>query len=506
LTFANTSDDPLITLRYAANLLHHGQLVYNLGERVEGYTSPLHLLVAVLVLLVPGGLALLKLKLVSLVFAAATLHQTARLSQAISLPDWARLSVMVAVAGSWNFMLSASNGLETSLVAFLATGAAASLAQPDARARWWIPALWTGFLALSRPDADLIVVFLAIASLACERDSTWWRRLHWLIGPAVSATGLVVFRLAYYGQLVPNTFYAKHLGPVAAAVDGLLYLASSQPLSGVVVGVLIPVLEGWLIWIGVRRFIRVRPGMGFALGIVVAQVLFIFESGGDWMKGGRFLVPAIPALTVLVFCGVEAWLERKRQGGTGYRRSRVAALAVVVLLAAPVGGTYVAPAWGLSSGLGDNALIANGHYGSLDVIWVTAVRLADCLRPGQSVAYSEAGLFGFEHQDLRLIDLRGLTSGQIARHVPAKDKYPWGVQDPRWFVSTSTVGHVVMTSRPAMIMSFDVSRRIWPGNSILSGLYRRAATIPVLGSSQTLLVYLRSGVSCPVLASHLRRI
>ena len=46
LTFCYSSDDPFITLRYAANLVHGLGPVYNPGQHVEGFTSPLHLLLS----------------------------------------------------------------------------------------------------------------------------------------------------------------------------------------------------------------------------------------------------------------------------------------------------------------------------------------------------------------------------------------------------------------------------------------------------------------------------
>ena len=33
------NDDAFISFRYAQNLAEHGELTYNLGERVEGYTN-----------------------------------------------------------------------------------------------------------------------------------------------------------------------------------------------------------------------------------------------------------------------------------------------------------------------------------------------------------------------------------------------------------------------------------------------------------------------------------
>src|SRR4029078_10291502 len=39
LMFDFVTDDAYISFRYAKNLADHGQLVFNLGERVEGYTN-----------------------------------------------------------------------------------------------------------------------------------------------------------------------------------------------------------------------------------------------------------------------------------------------------------------------------------------------------------------------------------------------------------------------------------------------------------------------------------
>jgi hypothetical protein len=496
LTFANTSDDPLVTLRYASNLLHHGQPVYNLGEHVEGYSSPLHLLLATAVLLVPGGAVLLKLKLASLLFAVGTLWQTGRLSRATGAPRWAELAVMVAAGGSWNLAVSSSNGLETSLVAFLATGAAASLASQDSLRQWWRPALWTGALAISRPDAVLTVAALAAVALWSRRELPIPQRVYWLVGPAVTLGGLLSFRVAYYDALLPNTYYAKQIGLSASISLGWLYLKSVQPLSGVGAGVVVLASECWLVLLGARRFMRTRPAVGYALAILVAQVVFVFASGGDWMKGGRFLVPAIPAATVLIFSGVEAALASGRGKGAGSRRRLIlAVLAVLAVLLSPVSVSDIAPAWHLSSGVSDRSLIASGGY-ALGRIWVRAVKLADCLRAGQSVAYSEAGLFGYEHLRLRVIDTRGLTDTEIARESPRVDKHLSGVTDLGWWHPTSTVGRVLLTNRPQMIISFDDSKTDWPGAWILHGLYRRAEIIPEPSPDRTLLVYIERGFEC----------
>lgn len=490
LTFANTSDDPLITLRYAANLLHQGQPVFNLGERVEGYTSPLHLLLATALLLLPGGVALFKLKLLSLIFAAAALWQTARLADAVGLPRLGRLAAVIAVAGSWSFMVSASNGLETSLVALLATGAAASLAGEDSTRRWWVPGIWTGLLMLARPDAVVIIAALALASLAHRRAGPCRRRLLWLTIPVGALTALLAFRLLYYGQLLPNTYYAKHLALSGALTSGMRYLTDSQPLGGLGLGIVVLGLESWLVWMAAVRFRRARPSITYPLAVLLAQILVILGSGGDWMKGGRFFAPAVPAATIMVLLGVEAILTPRHPEQIVTRRRRRIAIAVVVLLLAPANVDYLAPIWRFTSGISDHSLIADGNY-PLSPTWSNSPTIVDCLKPGQSVAYSEIGLFGYQHLDLRVIDTSGLTNARIARTEPASNKHPWGVNDPNWYLPSSSLGHVLIQARPEMIIALNDSRSTRPSNSILNGLYQRAAPTREHASLATPIVYVR---------------
>ncbi|HET9718973.1 MAG TPA: hypothetical protein VFP55_02745 [Solirubrobacteraceae bacterium] len=491
LTFANTPDDPLITLRYAWNLIHHGQPVFNLGERVEGFTSPLHLLLAALLLLLPGGYALFKLKLASVALAGLALGQTARLARLARLPRWGQLAAVVAVGGSWNFAVSASNGLETSLCVLLVTGATASLLDPRQRTSWQ-PAVWTGILALARPDALLVIASLACVSLKLTRDSRNWREIRWCIGPVLTTAALVGFRALYYHSLLPNTYYAKHLPLGAALVWGAAYLLGAQPLSGPGAAILLS-LQLWLAVIAVRG-LRGTGRIGFPGAVLVAQLMFILGSGGDWMKGGRFLAPALPALAVLMMMGVEVLCEtvspRRRR-----RRSLIVLLgaAAVALLALPMPIDYN-PAWALSRGVGDQALIADGGYG-LSGPWIDSAALASCLAPGQTVADSEVGLFGWEHLDLRVLDMRGLTSSAIARNAPPRDKALAGVVDPRWYLPGSPVGRVLERARPAMIIGLHRRGRVLP-SAILDGRYaRRSADLPTSVANR-ITVYLRRGVRC----------
>src|SRR5262245_7250535 len=79
LLFDFVSDDAYISFRYARNLAEHGQLVFNLGERVEGYTNFLW------TLLLAGGIKLgvspvVASRFLGVAFAVGTLAVAVRLA------------------------------------------------------------------------------------------------------------------------------------------------------------------------------------------------------------------------------------------------------------------------------------------------------------------------------------------------------------------------------------------------------------------------------------------
>ncbi|MGZ5304975.1 MAG: hypothetical protein ACXWDO_12730 [Bacteroidia bacterium] len=53
--FSFTADDGYILLRYAENFVHHGELSFNLGERINALTSPLHGVITVILSLLTGS-------------------------------------------------------------------------------------------------------------------------------------------------------------------------------------------------------------------------------------------------------------------------------------------------------------------------------------------------------------------------------------------------------------------------------------------------------------------
>ena len=461
--FCVTTDDPFITYRYAANLLAGHGPVFNIGERVEGFTSPLHLLLMALLLkLFPAVDILFKAKLVGLGLGALALWQTGKLARAFGLSASEGLIAQVLVAVNNNFALAAVNGLETTLFLCVIL-AAVFVFLRELQGRGGPLSAWLLFLALlARPEASLLFAALltvrvvwAIRNKTLLTDGVGWAAVFLL-----PALGLLLARLAYYGMPVPNTYYAKQVTWERGWHEGLAYLL--HPLSPIVLD-----WEGWktpsLLW--ANQWQILGTGLFWSLAllgcvrrrfawaaivlpmVVLAQIAFVLRFGGDWMPGWRFLVPVLPLLAILQVRGL--------------RRLRGSPL----LLSAPASVLSVA-LWGMCAYVCPHDPWAAAHYStkSEDLLpadnalgrkWIAANRyIQSALPPGSVIVYSEMGFAGYKNLDKTFIDVRGLTDREIAR-LPAIYKGTWGVDDEQWMYPTDPLYHIIQRRQPTAIIAFS---------------------------------------------------
>src|SRR5262245_56254236 len=117
-------DDSFIAFRYADNFARGRGLVFNPGERVEGYTCLFWVLL--LAAVARAGLDVVAWSHgLGALAAAATVVVTAALARRVAPPSprWAWLGGPILVAAHPAFALWAGSGMETTLFALLMTGA-----------------------------------------------------------------------------------------------------------------------------------------------------------------------------------------------------------------------------------------------------------------------------------------------------------------------------------------------------------------------------------------------
>ena len=487
--FAETVDDPYITFRYAANLLAGHGAVFNIGERVEGFTSPLHLLLSALLLSVlPSVDILFKAKCASVVFAFAVLAQTSVLARRSGLNAWEAILAQSLAALNINFALAAVNALETTLYGAILLASLLLFHREVQRGRGLLSGALLFLATLARPEA-----FLVVAALAVLRGY-WMRRRKlslpflagWLGVLLLPAFAVEAIRFGYYGQLLPNTYFAKSQPLLVSLLHGAAYLTrATSPLTASPAALwselrqVFPshllafrslaqknlrsdlfsfgmLLLFWTLALAGLWRIKRRIFGGIALAVLAAVGLFVLKSGGDWMYGWRFAAPAVPVLAVCQCHALRTLaLRLARRRFQPLPAGRVAALcaglAVLLWLVSCTKTEHYSWKNAQFTTQGAGLLNASEGFGPL---WVKGAEYMRTLPPGTSVAYSEMGYAGYVNLDKYLLDTRGLTDRQIA-HLPAQFKYSTGVADDHWYKPGDPLNAILEQRKPGIIISFS---------------------------------------------------
>ena len=334
------TDDAFISFRYARNLLEGHGLVFNPGERVEGYTNFLW----VLELAALWGLFGLRPEYaapwLSVVCTAATLtllfYWVARMPglQRRGLTEWLALGL---VGSSATFAVwTSAGGLETRQFTMFIVAAVVCLAVHRA-SRWGLLAASFSLAgaALTRPEGLLIAAicfswFVGQQRLVERRQvfdqpgSTvagiiWrlvkglnWREIAYLTAPfAVLIAGHFLFRYAYYGEWLPNTYYAKFVRPWWES--GVRYYAAAALETGLYLLLPLAIAGAWQHWRRNGDSLYILP-----LLLIVLHTLYVMRVGGDYFEWRPldFYWPllAVPAAVGIIGLGekLAAGLQRIR--------------------------------------------------------------------------------------------------------------------------------------------------------------------------------------------------
>ncbi len=283
--YAWIMDDAFIYARYADNAVVSGLgLVYNQGEFVEGYSSPLWML-WMLPLRALGltfwqiwlGTGLLSFALSGWILVRVDRHLTpAGRRSRVNLP----LAFLAACYGVTAFYTS---GLESPFVQLAAVGYALYFVDRESR----LGQVLVGLSPLVRPELALPFVFaLALAAYRGGRPSLRALRSAPFLLPALLGVGTqlawVLFRLYYYADLLPNTFYLKHEYDPA---QGWLYFVNAFASYRVGALLLALSLAGlWLVRVRKSRLpasaLRLGPRLAM-LGAALLVSLYVIRIGGD---------------------------------------------------------------------------------------------------------------------------------------------------------------------------------------------------------------------------------
>ena len=278
-------DDAFISFRYVRNLLEGHGLVFNPGEYVEGYSNFLWVLELAAIWGLSGVAPERAAPWLSVAFTAGTI--AAMMWWIMRLPllrhrglvAWMALGL---VCSSATFAVwTSGGGLETRQFTFFIVLTVVCLSlYRDRRAGLLAASLSLAGAALTRPEGPLIAVccfgwFFVQRMADAKRSRVDWRELAYLAAPfAIVVAAHFLFRYAYYGEWLPNTYYAKHVRPWYESGFRYLWMAALE--TGLYL--LIP-----LAWVALRhRWRESRDGIyALVLLLIAVHMAYVMRIGGD---------------------------------------------------------------------------------------------------------------------------------------------------------------------------------------------------------------------------------
>lgn len=415
--WAYVNDDAYITFRYSRFLAMGRGPYFNIGEHVEGYTN---FLLMILVAPVVGffgeasaapfakgvGIAVGAMALVAMGTLVWRVDRTANNLSSRSAVAGILAAALVAVFPA--YALNSTSGLETTMFGgTLALGLLLGHLTMES-GRWRGAGIAFACAALTRPEGVLFFAIYWFAQLGAGRpalrsfripNSPFRIHLFDAVIVTVVFVAHLVFRLiAYDGEWLPNTYYAKAGGFWKVEAASYIRHGAMKPFFDIYgIGAGIGVV-GWFLSGATRR-------KSLALFCVAAGgALLPFVTGTDWMLGWRLLMPFLPVIAGVVaigWCRVATLLVRQpRWLGPP-----------LILLSIPL-------LWYVHGDLRaffhDYVKLRargyqTGHTGLAE--WLRS----GAAKKGDTVALMDIGIVGYLCVDQTILDITGLTDRTIAK-------------------------------------------------------------------------------------------
>jgi hypothetical protein len=378
-------DDQMISMRYARNLAEGKGLVWNEGEYVEGYSNFLWTLVMALVhvLGAPDPTAALFVKVIAWALILGALWLCLKILIVLEVESRLVMSgALLTIVCCTDVMYWAASGFSTPLATFLHVFVVLRII--GQRRLDLVAALALACLPLVRSDS--VVLWGADALLALLLASDRKRTLLLCAATLVPTLAHLGFRVAYYGDWFPNTYYLKVTGRSDRLALGLKYARQFTQRY--------PILL--LMSMGVSlTMLRQRRWFGLALPVVVLPIYaYVLAAGGDNFRPFRFFSPSMPLIIVFAAAGA-AWMVKQA------RVPRMAWLALVFFAVLPTHDPL-------------RNIARVGGNGKPPKHLVSAIWLRKNASPEASVAVVPAGIVPYFSQ-LRSLDVLGKNDRHIAR-------------------------------------------------------------------------------------------
>ncbi len=464
-TYSALVDDAYIPLRFADNWAKGFGLVWNPGGApVEGFTSPLYVFMMFLVEKA-GFTPLAYVPLASALFAVLCVAQVLFLLQYINPGRLVENMVGAILLGlSPQLWYWSTAGLETTLfAALLLTCVIVHAAHNAGKVPAWSVGVIFGLLTLTRPEGVLLFGMTLIFDIVL----IWRAPTRNYMDPAKVALGFLavtapvfLWKWAYFGYPLPNTYYAKAGAGWIQIQGGWNYLVGNLQR--------ILMQSYLLLLVGVFAFLKPVRERLYILCLALSFCLIIILEGGDFFPNARFVTPMLPLLFILAALGISELSSRLKNG------YRLLFLGVLIGMAvAAFNPRKALPLTPHHTQLpkANSATFEyfDDWYTGFSVMGKTLHRIGS---PGQSIALMPVGAVGY-FSGMKVFDMAGVTDPYIA-HEPFDPTY-----DSSWRPGHDKGdGPYILSKHPDYIQLVDrLTSQPLPGIDDLGRTYKSVVEI-----------------------------
>lgn len=422
-------DDAYISFRYIQNFVDGHGLVFNIGERVEGYTNLLWVLLLSVFVSLKINVENIS-QVLSVLFGALVLFMTFRISSLIDLKDNLKSvrkskseeqslspgyfniipSILLVFTGS--FIFWSISGMETTMfIFFCLSGIYYYIKEKsDPKVNYMFP-LFIMLATLTRPEGIYffgLIMLHRVFIYVREYKSEFLRHLfskNNILSYLVYIIPVIIYfavRYSYYGYLFPNTFYAKTGFSGAYFNSGIDYFTkflTSYLLYGIVL------VAPLYLFKRKENFFEIS----LLYFLTITFILYVISVGGDVLKQNRFFLPVLPLIYILFEKVLtEIYFKLKNKFSAGFAFASIAIITTVICFY-----YYSSQKENLDkdiqseNGLVDKMKISGNWF---------KTKQQQSGKPMTIAATTIGAVSYFAGSDVSVIDLLGLTDKEIAHN------------------------------------------------------------------------------------------
>jgi len=286
-------DDAFISFRYAKNFVEGHGLVYNIGEKVEGYTNFLWTLLLSLFMKIGLDPAMVS-QVMGILFSLATILLLLRLNRWLyPSPNLFNYLAPLLLVCCGAYAAWSTGGLETSFFTFLVLlGSYFLVTGINKKMNFIFSGITFAFVGMTRLDGVIFggVTFLFVLYLLVVKKNVEFKSLLlWIISFLLPFLVYFFWRWSYYGRFLPNTFYVK-VGEESLYRQGLAYLFDF--VKRFWIGIMVIPLA--FLGKAIRSNANLKMILPYFASLILVFSFYVSYTGGDFMDMFRFIVPVLP--------------------------------------------------------------------------------------------------------------------------------------------------------------------------------------------------------------------